>query len=210
MNDRIDRGDDDRQGEIAGLGAAVEPSPPQSATTGPCTSPVQALASIRVLDLSRMLAGPWCAQIMADLGADVIKVERPGVGDDARGYEPFMTGPDGKPSTESSYYLCANRGKRSITIDLSTESGQQRVRALARDADVLIENFKVDTLQRYGLDYAALASLNPRLIYCSITGFGQTGPYRHRAAYDTSIQAMGGLMSVTGVPDGEPGGGPQK
>ncbi len=170
--------------------------------------PQSALRNLRVLDLARVLAGPWCAQILADLGADVIKVERPRIGDDARSYPPFFHGKDGL--TQSSYYLSTNRGKRSIEIDLATAAGQEKLRELVKTADVLIENYKVGTLQRYGLDYASLSVVNPRLIYCSITGFGQTGPYAPRAAYDTSIQAIGGLMSVTGIPDGQPGGSPLK
>jgi crotonobetainyl-CoA:carnitine CoA-transferase CaiB-like acyl-CoA transferase len=168
------------------------------------------LQNIRVLDLSRVLAGPWCAQILADLGADVIKVERPRLGDDARSYPPFFRSPGEDNLSQSSYYLCVNRGKRSIEIDFSTEAGQMKVRELAKTSDVLVENHKVGTLKRYGLDYESLAAINPRLIYCSVTGFGQTGPYARNVAYDTTIQAMGGLMSVTGVPDGQPGGGPLK
>ncbi len=169
-----------------------------------------ALSSLRVLDLSRVLAGPWCAQTLADLGADVIKVERPGRGDDARGFTPFLHDQHGEPTAESSYFLCANRGKRSITADLGSRAGQDRLRKLAATADVLIENYKVGTLSRYGLGYQDLSKINPRLVYCSITGFGQSGPYAGRAAYDTIIQAMGGLMSFTGHADDQPGGGPMK
>ncbi|GAB5413774.1 MAG: CaiB/BaiF CoA-transferase family protein [Congregibacter sp.] len=170
-----------------------------------------ALAGLRVLDLSRVLAGPWASQTLADLGADVIKVERPEKGDDTRAWgPPWLRNSAGEDTAESAYFLCANRGKRSITVDLSTEEGQHWVRELARDADVVLENFKVGGAARYGLDYSSLAADNPRLIYCTITGFGQTGPLATRPGYDFLVQAMGGLMSVTGVPDGEPGGGPQK
>jgi crotonobetainyl-CoA:carnitine CoA-transferase CaiB-like acyl-CoA transferase len=169
------------------------------------------LAGIKVLDLSRVLAGPWAGQLLGDLGADVVKVERPGTGDDTRAWgPPWLADADGKSTGESAYFLCANRNKRSIAVDFTMPAGQQQVRELAVRADVLIENFKVGGLAQYGLDYGALAELNPRLIYCSITGFGQTGPYAERAGYDFLIQGMGGLMSVTGRPDGEPGGGPQK
>ncbi|MFN9776125.1 MAG: CaiB/BaiF CoA transferase family protein [Burkholderiales bacterium] len=170
-----------------------------------------ALEGIRVLDLSRVLAGPWCAQNLADLGADVIKVERPGAGDDTRGWgPPFLKDRDGADTTDSAYYLAANRGKRSIEIDLSTETGRDIVRAIARVSDVVLENYKVGALAKYGLDYASLSAINPRLVYCSVTGFGQTGPWAHRAGYDFIIQGLGGLMSVTGEADDRPGGGPQK
>lgn len=172
---------------------------------------MSALNGIRVLDLSRVLAGPWASQTLADLGANVIKVERPGQGDDTRAWgPPWLQTPSGEDTAESAYFLCANRGKRSLAIDLSTASGQETVRELARDADIVLENFKVGGAARYGLDYAALSAINPRLIYCTITGFGQTGPLADRPGYDFLVQAMGGLMSVTGVPDGQPGGGPQK
>jgi len=168
------------------------------------------LDGLTVLDLSRVLAGPWATQHLADLGARVIKVERPGVGDDTRRWgPPFVPAPDGAPG-DATYFHCCNRGKRSIGIDFTRPEGAAVLRRLAARADVLIENHKVGSLQRYGLDYAALRELNPRLIYCSITGFGQTGPYADRPGYDALIQAMGGLMSVTGEPDGAPGGGPQK
>ncbi|MDH4051463.1 MAG: CoA transferase [Rubrivivax sp.] len=170
-----------------------------------------ALAGLRVLDLSRVLAGPWCTQTLADLGADVIKVERPGQGDDTRGWgPPFLTGRDGADTRESAYYLGTNRNKRSVTIDLAQAEGQALVRRLATGCDVVVENFKVGDMARYGLDAATLRALDPRLIYCSITGFGQTGPYRDRAGYDYAIQGIGGLMSVTGERDDLPGGGPQK
>jgi crotonobetainyl-CoA:carnitine CoA-transferase CaiB-like acyl-CoA transferase len=161
------------------------------------------LAGIRVLDLSRVLAGPWATQTLADMGADVIKIERPGVGDETRSYAPFTPSINGAPGI-STYFLAMNRGKRSITIDITQENGQELVRELADRSDVLVENYKVGSLAKLGLDYETLASRNPKLIYCSITGFGQTGPNRDRAAYDLVIQAMGGLMSLTGVPEGEP------
>jgi crotonobetainyl-CoA:carnitine CoA-transferase CaiB-like acyl-CoA transferase len=157
-----------------------------------------ALSHLRVLDLSRVLAGPWASQVLADLGAEVIKVERPGVGDDTRAWGPPWLG------GESAYFLSANRGKKSITIDLARAEGQELVRRLVPLCDVVLENFKAGALEKYRLDYASLAALNPRLVYCSITGFGQTGPYRDRAGYDFLIQAMGGLMSITGEPEGEP------
>ena len=169
------------------------------------------LSGVRVLDLSRVLAGPWAGQLLADLGADVVKVEKPGAGDDTRAWgPPYLKDASGHDTTEATYFLCANRNKRSVAIDIATPEGQAQVRALAQQADVLLENFKVGGLQRYGLDYASLKEANPRLVYCSITGFGQTGPYAARAGYDFLIQGMGGLMSVTGQPDGEPGAGPQK
>jgi crotonobetainyl-CoA:carnitine CoA-transferase CaiB-like acyl-CoA transferase len=169
------------------------------------------LTGVRVLDLSRVLAGPWAGQLLADLGADVVKVEKPGDGDDTRAWgPPYLKDASGRDTTEATYFLCANRNKRSVAIDIATPEGQAQVRALAQQADVLLENFKVGGLQRYGLDYASLKQANPRLVYCSITGFGQTGPYAVRAGYDFLIQGMGGLMSVTGQPDGEPGAGPQK
>ena len=162
------------------------------------------LSHVRVLELSRVLAGPWAAQTLADLGADVIKVERPGAGDDTRAWGPPWAG------DQSAYFLSTNRGKRSITIDFENPEGQELVRKLAAEADVVIENFKVGGLVKYGLDYESLKAVNPRLVYCSITGFGQDGPYAKRAGYDFMIQGMGGLMSITGLPDGEPGAGPVK
>jgi len=169
------------------------------------------LEQVRVLDLSRIMAGPWTTQILADLGADVIKVERPGAGDDTRSWgPPYLKDKSGAPTREAGYYLAVNRGKRSVTLKLDSPEGQAIVRELATRSDILIENFKVDTLARFGLDYPSLRRLNPRLIYCSITGFGQTGPKRAVAAYDFAIQGMGGLMSVTGERDDKPGGGPQK
>ncbi len=169
------------------------------------------LAGVRVLDLSRVLAGPWAGQLLGDLGADVVKVERPGSGDDTRAWgPPWLKDADGRDTAESAYFLCANRNKRAVALDLATPDGAATVRRRAAAADVLIENFKVGGLAQYGLDAAALCAAHPRLIYCSITGFGQTGPYAPRAGYDFLIQGMGGLMSVTGAPDGEPGAGPQK
>jgi crotonobetainyl-CoA:carnitine CoA-transferase CaiB-like acyl-CoA transferase len=169
------------------------------------------LTGIRVLDLSRILAGPLAAQTLADLGADVIKVERPGNGDEARRWgPPFLKDSDGKDTRESPMYLSANRNKRSITIDIACAEGQDLVRRLAAQSDVVLENFKVGDLARYGLDHVSLCALNPRLIYCSVTGFGQSGPKSHLPGYDTVFQAMSGMMSVTGLPDGVPGGGPMK
>ena len=169
------------------------------------------LSGLRVLDLSRVLAGPWAGQMLADLGADVVKVERPGAGDDTRAWgPPYLCDANGRDTSEAAYFLSANRNKRSITIDFTQPEGQQQVRELVQRADVLIENFKVGGLAAYGLDYASLQALNPRLIYCSVTGFGQQGPYAKRAGYDFMIQAMGGLMSITGKADGEEGAGPVK
>ena len=169
------------------------------------------LSHVRVLDLSRIMAGPWASQVLADLGADVIKVERPAFGDDTRAWgPPFLKDKAGADTRESGYYLSVNRGKRSIALELDKPEGQRVVRALAQRSDILLENFKVGTLKRFGLDYESLAAINPRLVYCSITGFGQTGPKCDAPAYDFMIQAMGGLMSVTGEADGRPGGGPQK
>ena len=170
-----------------------------------------ALSHLRVLDLSRVLAGPWAGQILADLGAEVIKVERPGNGDDTRAWgPPFLKDAYGESTGEAAYYLSANRNKQSVTIDFTKPEGQQLVRELAAKSDILIENFKVGGLQTYGLDYASLKALNPDLIYCSITGFGQTGPYAKRAGYDFMVQGLGGLMSLTGRPEGEEGAGPVK
>ncbi|MGB0847725.1 MAG: CaiB/BaiF CoA transferase family protein, partial [Thiolinea sp.] len=170
-----------------------------------------ALGHIRVLDMSRILAGPWAGQLLADMGAEVIKIERPGRGDDTRGWgPPWLKDADGNDSREAAYYTCANRGKQSVALDITRPEGQQLIRELVAQSDILLENYKVGGLAKYGLDYDSLKAVNPKLIYCSITGFGQTGPYKHRAGYDFMIQAMGGLMSVTGVADGEPGAGPQK
>ncbi|KVF51059.1 MULTISPECIES: CaiB/BaiF CoA transferase family protein [Burkholderia] len=170
-----------------------------------------ALSHIRVLDLTRVLAGPWCAQTLADFGADVIKVERPGAGDDTRHWgPPYLKDADGADTAEAAYYLAANRNKRSVTIDIATPEGQQIVRELAAQSDVVLENYKVGQLKKYGLDYASLRAVKPDLVYCSVTGFGQTGPYAHRAGYDFIVQGIGGFMSITGERDGEPGGGPQK
>ena len=174
------------------------------------TSPAMPLSGVRVLDLSRILAGPWAAQTLADLGAEVIKVEHP-AGDDTRGWgPPFMADPSSDERGDAAYFFAANRGKKSITIDFTKPEGAALVRGIVEKSDVLLENFKVGGLKKYGLDYAAMAALNPRLVYCSITGFGQTGPYATRPGYDFLIQAMGGLMSITGERDGRPGGGPQK
>ncbi len=169
------------------------------------------LSGLRVIDMSRVLAGPWCGQILADLGCDVIKIERPGRGDDTRGWgPPNLKDQNGKETSEAGYFLAANRGKRSLTLDIASPEGQEIIRTLARDGDVLIENYKVGQLAKYGLGYKDLSAINPRLIYCSITGFGQTGPYAERPGYDVMAQAMGGVMSVTGERDDKPGGGPQR
>jgi crotonobetainyl-CoA:carnitine CoA-transferase CaiB-like acyl-CoA transferase len=171
---------------------------------------MNSLDGIRVLDLSRILAGPWCTQTLADLGADVIKIERPGSGDDTRSWgPPFLQDREGRDTHEAAYYLGANRNKRSITCDIAQPAGQQLIRELAQHCDVLVENFKVGDLARYGLSYEDMRKVNRKLVYCSITGFGQTGPYRDRAGYDYIVQAMGGLMSITGERD-DLGGGPQK
>lgn len=184
---------------LASSSAQPDPAP----ASGPLTGLV-------VLDLSRILAGPTCTQILGDLGAEVIKVERPGRGDDTRGWgPPFLKDRDGQDTAESAYYLSSNRNKASVAIDLASAQGQELIRKLALEADILVENFKVGDLKRRGLDYDTLAALNPRLIYCSISGFGQTGPYAHRAGYDFLIQGMGGIMSLTGLPD-EEGGRPVK
>jgi crotonobetainyl-CoA:carnitine CoA-transferase CaiB-like acyl-CoA transferase len=168
------------------------------------TSQSKPLAGIRVLELARILAGPWTGQLLADLGADVVKVERPGAGDDTREWgPPFVSAADGG-TLGAGYFHATNRGKRSVEVALETPEGQEVVRRLAAHADILIENFKVGGLKKYGLDYASLSALNPRLIYCSVTGFGQDGPYAHRAGYDFMIQGMGGIMSLTGEPEGEP------
>src|SRR5690242_20359440 len=170
-----------------------------------------ALSHIRVLDLTRVLAGPWCAQTLADLGADVIKIERPGAGDDTRHWgPPYLKTPDGADTREAAYYLCANRNKRSVTVDIATPEGQALVRELARTSDVVLENYKVGQLKKYGLDYESLKAVKPDIVYCSVTGFGQTGPLADRAGYDFIVQGMGGFMSITGERDALPGGGPQK
>src|ERR1700680_2231783 len=169
------------------------------------------LSHIRVLNLSRIMAGPWTGQMLADLGADVIKVERPGVGDDTRAWgPPFLLDSEGNPTNNSGYYLSVNRGKRSITVDLSVPEGQEIARSLAARSDILLENYKLGTLAKLGLGYSDLSTINPRLIYASVSGFGQDGPRSNNVAYDFMIQAMCGLMSVTGEADGRPGGGPQK
>ncbi len=170
-----------------------------------------ALSHVRVLDLSRVLAGPWAGQTLADLGADVIKVERPGTGDDTRAWgPPYLRDAQGEPTSEAAYYLCANRNKRSVAIDITHAEGQELVRELAARSDVVLENFKVGGLRQYGLDYDSLKTINPKLIYCSITGFGQDGPYAARAGYDFLVQGLGGMMSLTGRKDGDEGAGPMK
>ena len=169
------------------------------------------LSHIKVLDLSRVLAGPWAAQNLADLGAQVIKVERPNKGDDSRAFAPpFLRDASGQTTKESAYYCAANRGKKSITIDISSREGQALVMELAKDVDVVVENYKVGDLARYGLGYEDMKAINPGIIYCSVTGFGQTGPYKDRPGYDFMAQGMGGLMSVTGEREDLPGGGPQR
>ncbi len=169
------------------------------------------LSGIRILDLTRVLAGPLSAQMLGDLGAEVIKIERPGTGDDARAFgPPYLVDPEGKENNNNSFYLCANRNKKSVTVNIATPDGQEIVRQLAKTVDVMMENYKVGDLKRYGLDYESIRAINPGIIYCSVTGFGQTGPYAPRAGYDAIFQAMGGLMSVTGHMDGEPGAGPMK
>lgn len=171
----------------------------------------KALEHLRVLDLSRIFAGPWSTQNLADLGAHVIKVERPGRGDDTRAWgPPFLKDVDGSPTTDSSYFMAVNRGKQSITVDISTPEGQAIIKDLVKTVDIVVENYKVGNLKRYGLDYNNLSKINPQLVYCSITGFGQTGPYADLPGYDFVFQGMGGLMSLTGKPDSEPGGGPMK
>ena len=175
------------------------------------TAQPAALSHLKVLDLSRVLAGPWCTQMLADLGADVIKVERPVVGDDTRHWgPPFLKDAQGVDTDQATYFTACNRNKRSITIDMAKPEGQALIRQMAMQSDILVENFKVGGLAAYGLDFESLKAVNPRLIYCSVTGFGQTGPYAERAGYDLMIQAMSGMMSITGKPDGVPGGGPQK
>ncbi len=170
-----------------------------------------ALSNLRVLDMSRILAGPWASQILADMGAEVIKIERPGQGDDTRSWgPPYAKDQQGQDTSESAYYLSTNRGKKSITVDITQESGQKIIQQLVSESDVVLENFKVGGLKKYNLDYDSLNKINPQLIYCSITGFGQTGPYANRPGYDFTIQGMGGLMSITGQRDDRPGGGPQK
>lgn len=169
------------------------------------------LAGVRVLDLTRVLAGPWCTQNLADLGAEVIKIERPDGGDDTRSWgPPYLVDQQGNETTEAAYYAAANRNKKSVTIDMATQAGADAIRDLAKHCDIVVENFKVGDLKKYGLDYASLQAINPQLIYCSITGFGQDGPYANRPGYDFMIQGMGGLMSLTGERDDQPGGGPQK
>lgn len=175
------------------------------------TQAVGALSHVRVLDLSRVLAGPWATQNLADLGAEVIKVERPSVGDDTRSWgPPWIRDDEGEYTQDSTYYAAANRGKKSITVDIASAEGQELIKALAAISDVVVENYKIGDLKRYGLDYEALSAINPRLVYCSITGYGQTGPSSHKPGYDFVFQAQGGLMSITGERDDVPGGGAQK
>jgi crotonobetainyl-CoA:carnitine CoA-transferase CaiB-like acyl-CoA transferase len=170
-----------------------------------------ALAGLKVLDLSRVLAGPWCTQILADLGADVVKIERPGIGDDTRSWgPPFLSDANGHETDQATYFTSCNRNKRSVTIDMATPEGQALLQQMAAQSDVVVENFKAGGLEQYGLDHDSLRALNPRLIYCSITGFGHDGPYANRAGYDLLIQAASGMMSITGRPDDEPGGGPMR
>ncbi|MFZ5618120.1 MAG: CaiB/BaiF CoA transferase family protein [Pseudomonadota bacterium] len=172
--------------------------------------PKAALQGVRVLDLSRVLAGPWASQLLGDLGAEIIKIEKPGAGDDTRGWgPPFLKDASGE-TTDAAYFLSANRSKKSVAIDIADPEGAGLVRRIAASSDIFLENFKVGGLKKYGLDFESLARVNPRLVYCSITGFGQTGPYAPRAGYDYMIQAMGGLMSITGQPDGAPGAEPMK
>ncbi|MEI8302194.1 MAG: CaiB/BaiF CoA-transferase family protein [Burkholderiales bacterium] len=193
------------------MSASATPQPAGTAQTDTGNPPRGPLHGIRILDLSRVLAAPWCVQNLGDLGADVVKIERPGPGDESRHWgPPWLTGPDGQPTKESAYFLSANRNKRSVAVDLASPDGQALIRKLAESADICIENFKVGDLARYGLDYASLSKVNPRLIYCSVTGFGQTGPWATRPGYDYLFQGMGGLMSVTGERDDRPGGGPQR
>jgi crotonobetainyl-CoA:carnitine CoA-transferase CaiB-like acyl-CoA transferase len=188
--------------------SASDPASPLATRHSPLSS--GPLSGVRVLDLSRVLAGPWATQMLADLGAEVIKIERPGVGDDTRAWgPPFTTKTDGSRG-DAAYFLCANRGKKSVALDLATPEGAQIVRELSKSCDVVVENFKTGGLKKYGLDHAALSAINPKLVYCSITGFGQDGPDAHRAGYDYMIQAMGGLMSITGQPNGAPGAEPMK
>lgn len=180
-------------------------------STAPVVANKGALSHLKVLDLSRVLAGPWCTQMLADLGADVVKIERPVAGDDTRHWgPPFLKDAQGNDTSQASYYTATNRNKRSITLDLAHPQGQAIVRKMALQSDILVENFKVGGLKPYGLDYESLKAINPRLIYCSVTGFGQDGPYAERAGYDLMIQAMSGMMSITGRADGVPGGGPQR
>jgi formyl-CoA transferase len=175
------------------------------------TTKPSALGHLKVLDLSRVLAGPWCTQMLADLGADVIKVERPGAGDDTRHWgPPFLKDAQGKDTDQATYFTACNRNKRAMTLDMAKPEGQALILKMAAQSDVLVENFKVGGLKQYGLDYESLKAVNPRLIYCSVTGFGQDGPYAERAGYDLMIQAMSGMMSITGEADGQPGGGPMR
>src|SRR5437899_129177 len=192
------------------LGNIVQPFQ-STADAASSLIPKKSLGHIRVLDLTRVLAGPWCTQNLADLGADVIKIERPGVGDDTRSWgPPYLKDAQGRDSSEAAYYVAANRGKRSVTLDIASVEGQAIVRELALQSDVVLENYKVGQLKKYGLDYESLKQIKPDLVYCSITGFGQDGPYAERPGYDFIVQGIGGFMSITGERDDLPGGGPQK
>lgn len=187
------------------------PPQPSANVNTSANANASALSALKVLDLTRVLAGPWCGQLLADLGATVVKVEKPHTGDDTRAWgPPYALDAHGQPSTEAAYYLSANRGKQSLTCDIATPQGQAIIRQLAAQSDVLLENYKVGQLAKYGLDYATLSALNPRLIYCSITGFGQTGPDAGKAGYDFVTQGLSGLMSITGEAQGEVGSSPQK
>src|SRR3984957_8033769 len=199
-------------GRFAPIQGETVPHDDIQSPQGPAAAPrKQPLDGIRVLDLSRVLAGPWCTQNLADLGAQVIKIERPGGGDDPRSWAPpFLRDAAGRDTSESAYFLCANRNKQSVAIDMSSPEGAALIREFAKTSDVVVENFKGGGLRKYRLDYASLSEINPRLVYCSVTGFGQTGPLSQRAGYDFLIQGMGGLMSITGEPDSMPGGGPEK
>ena len=200
-----------RLGETRGWCGVTMPSRSSVALAMTPSPSVGALSHLRVLDLSRVLAGPWCTQMLADLGAEVVKVERPGVGDDTRQWgPPFLQDEQGQDTAHATYFTACNRNKRSITIDIAHPEGQALIREMASRSDIVVENFKVGGLVQYGLDAASLRSLNPRLIYCSITGFGQTGPYAQRAGYDLMVQAMSGMMSITGQPDSVDGGSPQR
>src|SRR2546430_6344941 len=199
-----------RQISFAFSAAGFVPEPKARVLEEMLMSPLP-LSGIKILDLTRVLAGPLSAQMLADLGAEVIKIERPGGGDDARAFgPPYLVDPEGKQNNNNSFYLCANRGKKSVTVNIATPEGQEIIRELAKSCDVMMENYKVGDLKRYKLDYESIRAINPGIIYCLVTGFGQTGPYAPRAGYDAILQAMGGLMSVTGHIDGEPGAGPMK
>ena len=201
----------DRVWQWGSKGLTTAQSPVGAGNTPSSAEPSGPLSHIKVLDLSRVLAGPWASQLLGDLGADVIKIERPAVGDETRHWgPPWLADGNGEPTSDAAYFFCCNRNKRSLTADITKPEGQAIVRQLAAQSDVVLENFKVGGLASYGLDYASLRVVNPKLVYCSITGFGQDGPYAERAGYDFLIQGMGGMMSVTGRANGEAGAGPQK